>query len=106
MSDAEEVMKVTALEFKELLGVLLYYILSGLALGFAIAPIAVKGGIVLVRSSYGLPLSIQALTALIVILLGVLTALLGYIVLIPAELKIIRRRLTPILLAKRLSGKK
>jgi len=64
------------------------------------------GGMVLVRSDYGLPLSPRALTGLVVILLGVLTALMGYIVLIPAELKIIRRRLKPILLAKRLSGKK
>ena len=99
-------MKVTALEFKEMLGVLGYYLLSGIALGIVIAPIAVTGGMVLVRSDYGLPLSTQALTALIVVLLGVLTALMGYIVLIPAELKIIRRRLKPILLAKRLSGKK
>ena len=99
-------MKITALEFKELLGVLLYYVLSGMALGIAIAPIAVSGGMVLVRSSYGLPLSIQTLTALVVIMLGVLTAIMGYIVLLPAELKIIRRKLKPILLAKRLSGKK
>lgn len=99
-------MHVTALEFKELLRVFRYYLLSGIALGIAIAPIAINSGMVLVRSDYGLPLSARALTGLIVIVLGVLTALMGYLVLIPAELKIIRRRLKPILLANRLSGKK
>ncbi len=99
-------MKVTALELKELFVVLVYYILSGMTLGIAIAPIVVLGGVGLVKSAYGLPLTIQTLTAILVILLSVLIALMIYIGLIPAELKIIRRRLKPILLAKKLSGKK
>ena len=99
-------MKLTALELKELFVVLTYYILSGLTLGIVIAPVVVLGGVGLVKSAYGLPLTIQSLTAIVVILLAVLIALLIYIVLIPAELIIIRRRLRPILLARRLSRKK
>jgi hypothetical protein len=106
MNATEVKMKVTALELKELFVVLIYYILSGLTLGIAIAPVVVLGGIGLVKSVYGLPLTMQSLTAILVILLAMLIALLVYIVLIPAELVIIRRRLRPILLAKRLSRKK
>jgi hypothetical protein len=97
---------ITRDEFKELLSVLNYYIISGLALGFAVAPIAMMGGIVLVKSNYGLPLSISSLTGIIVVLIGALTGLLAYLVLLPAELRVVRRKLKPILLAKRLSGKK
>jgi hypothetical protein len=97
---------ITRDEFKELLSVLNYYIISGLALGFAVAPIAMMGGIVLVKSNYGLPLSISSLTGIILVLIGALTGLLAYLVLLPAELRVVRRKLKPILLAKRLSGKK
>ena len=97
---------ITRDELKELLSVLNYYIISGLALGFAVAPIAMMGGIVLVKSNYGLPLSISSLTGITVVLIGALTGLLAYLVLLPAELRVVRRKLKPILLAKRLSGKK
>jgi hypothetical protein len=105
MNAWEATMKVSALEFKELLIVLFYYTLSGMTLGLAIAPLVVFGGMGL-KSNYGLPLTNQSLTALIVILAAVLAALFLYVVLIPAELEIVRRKLKPVLLAKRLMGKK
>jgi hypothetical protein len=93
-------------EVKELLGVLNYYLISGVGLGIASASVAVTGGIVLVRTDYGLPLSAKAATALIVVSIGVLTGLLAFLVLLPAELRVVRRKLKPRLLAQRLSGKK
>jgi hypothetical protein len=93
-------------EVKALLGVLNYYLISGVGLGIASASVAVTGGIVLVRTGYGLPLSTKALTALIVVSIGILTGLLAFLVLLPAELRLVRRKLKPKLLAQRLSGKK
>ena len=93
-------------EIKELLGVLNYYLISGVGLGIASASVAVTGGVVLVRTDDGPPLSAKALTALIVVSIEVLTGILAFLVLLPAELRLVRRKLKPQLLAQRLSGKK
>ncbi len=91
---------------KELLGVLNYSLISGVGQGIASAYVTVTGGVVLVRTDNGLPLSAKALTAFIVVSIGVLTGLLAFLVLLPAELRLVRRKLKPKLLAQRLSGKK
>ncbi len=98
--------KITKDELKELLSVLNYYLICGVAMGIATASVAVTGGIVLTRSDYGLALSAKVLTAFIVILIGVSTGLLAFLVLLPAELRLVRRKLRPKLLAQRLSGQK
>jgi hypothetical protein len=67
MLGTEAKTKPTALEFKELCVILVYYLLSGMTLGIVIAPIVVLGGVGLVKSVYGLPLTIQSLTAILVI---------------------------------------
>jgi hypothetical protein len=97
---------ITKDEFKELLSVLNYYLIAGLSMGIVSASVAVIGGILVVKSNYGLPLPVKAVSSIIVILIGVMTALFAYLVLLPAELRVVRRKLQPILLAKRLSGKK
>lgn len=97
---------LTKEELKELLQVLNFYVIGGLSLGLVCAPVAANSGIALTRANYGLPVSTQFFTALIVILIGLMTGLLAYLVLLPAELKLIRRKLKPKLLARRLAGKK
>jgi hypothetical protein len=78
-----------------------------LTLGVTAATIAVNGGIVFVKSTYGLPVPPKLITAAIVLLIGALTGLMAYVILLPAELKLIRQRAKPRLLAQRLSrGKK
>lgn len=97
---------ITKMELKGLLYVLNFYLLGGAAVGVMAATVAVNSGISLMaRSDFGISLSARAVTAIVVILIGVVTSLLGFIVLIPAELKIIRRNLRPKLLAQRLSRK-
>lgn len=97
---------ITKDELKELVSVLNYYIIAGLAMGIMVATVAVNGGVVVMRGDYGLPLPVKAMSAIIMILIGVMTGLLAYLVLLPAELKLVRRKLRPKLLRRRLSGKK
>ena len=94
---------ITKAEIKELLYILNFYLLSGVSFGVVSETVAVYGGVQLVHSDYGLPFSPKALTVLIVILIGVMTGLLAYLVLLPAEIKLIRRTNKPKLLAQRLS---
>ncbi len=98
--------RITKNEFKELLNVFNFYLIVGLMLGITAATIAVNGGIVFVKSTYSLPVPPRFFTAAIVMAIGLLTSLMAYLVLLPAELKIIRRRLAPKLLAQRLSRRK
>jgi hypothetical protein len=93
-------------EFKELLSIFRYYLLSGLAIGIASSSIAVSSGILLVRPSDGAPLSPKMVTAAIAVLIGASTGLLAFLVLLPAELKLIRKKAAAILYAQRISGKK
>ncbi len=79
-------------ELKELLGIFSYYLIGGLALGVVAATVAVNGGIVLVRTNYGLPLPTRAVTATVVIVIGALTSVLAFLTLLPTELKLIRRK--------------
>ena len=94
---------ITKSEIKELLYILNFYLLGSAVFGIIAATIVVNGGVVLVRSDYGLPFSLKTITALIVLLIGGTTGLLAYLVLLPAELRLIRRRNKPKLLAQRLS---
>ncbi len=93
-------------ELKELASILNYYLICGLAMGIATSSVAMMGGILLVGPNSGFPISARVMTAGIVMGIGVLTALLAYLVLLPAELRLVRRKLKPKLLARRLSGKK
>lgn len=93
-------------ELKELLSVLNYYMIGGLMLGVTCATVAANSGIAFVRADYGLPVPTRVITVLIVVSIGAMTGLLAYLVLLPAELKLIRRKLRPRILARRLSGKK
>ena len=93
-------------ELKELLSILRYYLLSGLAIGIASSSIAVSSGILLVRPDDGSPLSPKMITAAIVVSIGGFTGLLAFLVLLPAELKLIRKKAAAILFAQRISGKK
>lgn len=97
---------ITKDEVKELLYILNFYLLGSAVFWIIAATIVVNGGVLLVRSGYGLPLSLKTLTAIIVTTIGGTTGLLAYLVLLPAELRLIRRKNKPKLLAKRLSGKK
>ena len=97
---------ITKDELKELAKVLNYYVIAGLCLGIMVATVAVNGGVILVRSNYGLPLTTKALSAMLMILIGLMTSLSAYLVLLPAELKLARRKLRPQVLRRRLSGKK
>ncbi len=97
---------ITKEELKELAKALNYYVIAGLCMGIMVATVAVHGGVVLVRSNFGLPLTTQALSAAIMILMCLMTSLSAYLVLLPAELKLARRKLRPQLLRRRLSGKK
>jgi hypothetical protein len=97
---------ITKEELKELLRVLNYYMIGGLMLGITCATLTANGGIAFVRTSYGLPVSPQIISIAIVISIGAMTGLLGFLVLLPAELRLARKKLKPILLARRLAGKK
>lgn len=97
---------VTKEELKELLRVLNYYMIGGLTMGITCATLVAYGGIVFVRADYGLTVSTKIITATIVILIGAMTGLAAYLILLPAELKLARQKLKPIVLARRLSGKK
>jgi len=95
---------ITKIELKGLLYVLNFYLLGGAVVGVLAATIAVNSGIVLLaRTDFGFSLSARTVTAITILLIGIVTSLLGFIILIPAELKIIRRELKPKLLAQRLS---
>jgi hypothetical protein len=104
--ETESRIVVTKEELKELLQVLNYYIVGGLSLGVMCATVAANGGIIVTRTNYGLPVAPQFFTALVVMFIGLMTGLLAYLILLPAELKLIRRKLRPKILARRLSGKK
>ena len=93
-------------EFRDLLGILRYYLIGGLGMGIAISSLAVAGGIVLLKPIDGLLLSPRAITAMIVLLLGVMTGLLAFLVLLPAELKLMRREAAVRLYAQRMSRKR
>ena len=93
-------------EFKELLGILRYYLIGGLAMGIASSSVAVTGGIVLLSPIDGLLLSPRAITALIVVSIGLMTGLLAFLVLLPAELKLMRRKAAATLYAQRMSRKR
>ena len=97
---------MTKIEFKELLGILRYYLLGGLGMGIASSSIAVTGGIVLLNPIGGLLLSPRAVTAIIVVSIGMMTGLLAFLVLLPAELKLMRRTAAARVHAQRLSRKK
>lgn len=97
---------ITRDELKELVKVLNYYIIGGLSMGIMVATIATNGGVVLVKSDLGSLLSAKAASAIIVMLIALVTSLLAYLVLLPAELKLARRKLRPKLLRRRLSRKK
>ena len=97
---------VTREELKELLIVLQFYFLAGVALGVMTATVAVNGGMVLTQMTFGVFATPKEMTAFIVMLLGVITALMAYVVLLPAELKLVRRKLKPELLRRRLSRKR
>jgi hypothetical protein len=94
---------ITKDELKELLYILNFYLLGSMVFGIIAATIVVNGGVLLVRSDYGLPFSLRTITVFIVILIGGTTGLLAYLVLLPAELRLIRLRNKPKLLAKRLA---
>lgn len=93
-------------ELKELASILNYYLICGVAMGIATASVAVTGGVVLVGPNNGFPVSPRLITAGIVMAIGIMTGLLAYLVLLPAELRLVRRKLQPKLLARRLAGKK
>jgi hypothetical protein len=93
-------------ELKELSSILNYYFICSLAMGIASSSIAVTGGILLVRSDVGMPVSPKVMTAVIVVFVGALTGVLAFLVLLPAELKLIRRKAAARLYARRISGKK
>jgi len=97
---------ITREELKELLSVLNYYLIGGLMLGITSAWCAGMGGIVLVKPDAGLPISTHVITMTIIILIGAIMGLVAFLVLLPAELKLIRQKLKPLLLAQRLSGKR
>ncbi|MBI5032151.1 MAG: hypothetical protein HZB51_16595 [Chloroflexi bacterium] len=97
---------ITKEELKELLSVLNYFMIGGLMLGITCATVVAMGDIAFVRTDYGLPVPTKVITATIVILIGAMTGLVAYLILLPAELKLVRQKLSPILLARRLSGKK
>ena len=97
---------ITKDELKELAKVLNYYVIAGLCMGVMVATIAVNGGVMVVRSNFGLPVPAQVISGVLVILVGLVTSLLAYLILLPAELKLARRRLRPQLLKRRLSRKK
>jgi hypothetical protein len=90
-------------ELKELLNILNYYLLGSTIFGILAAAVLVYGGVLFVRSDSGLSLSAKTLTAIIVMLIGATTGMLAYIVLLPAELRLIRRKNRRKLLAERLS---
>jgi hypothetical protein len=95
---------VTKYELKELLRVLNFYLLGGFSVGVAAATVAVNfGGTFLARSEFGVYLSGRAVTIITILLIGVVSCLLAFIILIPAELKIIRLEHKPKLLADRLA---
>jgi hypothetical protein len=95
---------VTKCELKELLYVLNFYLLGGVTMGIAAATVVVSfGGTLLARTDFGVYLSGRTITVLTILLIGVITSLLTFIILIPAELKLIRRDLEPKLLAERLT---
>ncbi|MBI5301455.1 MAG: hypothetical protein HY868_04905 [Chloroflexi bacterium] len=93
-------------EFTELLKLLNYYMVGGLTLGIAVATVVLYGGIVFFKDVDGLPMSPKFITVAIVLLIGALTGLLAFLILLPAELKLIRRQLKPKILAQRLSRRK
>jgi hypothetical protein len=97
---------VTREELKELLIVFQFYFLAGLVLGVMTATVAVNGGMVLTHMTFGVFATPKAMTAFIVMILGIITSLMAYVVLLPAELKLVRRKLKPELLRRRLLGKK
>jgi hypothetical protein len=97
---------VTREELKELLNVLQYYVIGGLAMGVAMATVAVNGGIVLTRMTFGIFTTPREMTGVIVLFLGVLTSVMAYLILLPAELRLVRKKLKPLILRRRLSGKK
>lgn len=94
---------ITKRELKGLVSVLNFYLLGGFSMGITAAVVASIFGSTLTRANDGMPLPSRAITAIIVILIGVATSLLAFGILLPAELKIIRRNLKPELLAQRLS---
>jgi hypothetical protein len=97
---------ITKKELKELLSVFNYYMIGGLMLGITCATVTANSSIVFVTVDYGSPAYPKVITASIVILLGVMIGLSAYLILLPAELKLVRQKLKPILLAQRLSRKK
>ncbi len=95
---------VTRDELKELLGILNFYLIVGLLIGVVTAVIAINGGIVLTSHSHGASPA-KAITASILLGIGAFTGLSAYLVLLPAELKLVRRKLRPKVLRQRLAGK-
>ncbi len=79
-------------EFVELLSILSYYLVGGLALGVISATVAVNGGVLLVAENYGLPLPAKVMTAAVIIGIGAMTGILAFLVLLPAELAMMRRK--------------
>jgi membrane associated rhomboid family serine protease len=97
---------LTKEELKGLLNVLQFYIIAGLMMGIVAATVAVNGGLVLTQKTVGVFATPKAMTAIIVMAIGMATALMAYAVLLPAELKLVRRKLKPEILRRRLSGRK
>ena len=93
-------------ELKGLLNVLQFYFIAGLSLGVVCATVAVNGGIILTWASLGAWATPRMMTAVIVMLIGMVTALMAYLILLPAELKLVRRKLKPKILRRRLAGKR
>ncbi len=73
-------------------------------MGVVAADVSVNGGVVLTRMDLGTFLSPRIISGLIVLLIGVTVGVLAYLALLPAELRLVRRKLRPKILRRKLMG--